>query len=68
MLEAINQLKQDNEILSEKARRAGQRVAKHQRESMRWTQDRRRVKTKVERLLQELDTLSVGKPRKRGEA
>lgn len=68
MLEAMNQLKQDNAVLEDKVRRFGQRLAKHQRESVRWTQDRGRLRIKVQKLLQELESLSVTKPRKRGEA
>ncbi len=68
MLEAMDQLKQDNAVLAEKVRRAGQRLTKHQRDSMRWAHDRGRLRIKVQRLMDELEALSASKPRKRGEA
>jgi len=77
LLELVKRLKQDNALLDKRVRTIGQRLSKRERDTLRWNHDRGRLRSKVERILTELGSLSArsslaigegARPRKRGDA
>ena len=76
LLELLKRLRQDNMALEQKVKMTGQRLAKRERDVLRWNHDRDRLRTKVERILSEMETLpgrlsnaegrASGRSRKRG--
>ena len=75
LLELVKRLKQDNALLDKRVRTIGQRLSKRERDTLRWNHDRGRLRSKVERILTELGSLSArsslaigegARPRKRG--
>lgn len=57
ILEMMKRLKQDNAFLTEKVKTIGQRLAQRERDRLRWNHDRVRLRSKVERILSEMETL-----------
>jgi hypothetical protein len=78
ILEMLKKLKQDNAFLEQKVKTIGQRLAQRERDGMRWKHDRVRLRSKVEKILSEMETLPArgthsgerreAKPGKRGDA
>lgn len=80
LVELVKRLSDENRQLDRKVRSIGQQLAKRDRQSVRWTHDRSRLRSRVERILAEVgsmealpaDTRPSGgkslKPRKRGDA
>jgi len=76
LLELVKRLQEDNHVLEQKAKMAGNRLAKRERDGVRWNHDRNRLRSKVERILSEMGTLTgrlsnvegraSGRSRKRG--
>jgi DNA anti-recombination protein RmuC len=77
IIELVKRLKQENASLEQKLRAAGHQLSKRERDTMRWNQDRSRLRSKVERILSEMESLPArlaraegkraAKSRKRGE-
>jgi len=76
ILEMVKRLKQDNTVLEQKVKMISQQLAKRERDTLRWTHDRVRLRSRVKRILSEIETgparpVSMGtteaRPRKRGE-
>jgi chromosome segregation ATPase len=57
ILEMLKRLKQDNVFLEQKVKTIGQRLAQRERDRLRWNHDRVRLRSKVERILSEMETL-----------
>jgi hypothetical protein len=57
ILEMLKRLKQDNAFLEQKVKTIGQRLAQRERDRLRWNHDRVRLRSKVERILSEMETL-----------
>jgi hypothetical protein len=76
LLELVKRLKEDNDLLEQKVKMTGNRLAKRERDGIRWNHDRNRLRSKVERILSEMETLTgrlsnaegraSGRSRKRG--
>jgi len=76
LLDLVKRLKQDNVLLDQKVKMTGQRLAKQERDVLRWSHDRNRLRSKVERILSEMESLpgrlsrtegrASGRSRKRG--
>ncbi|MBI3596143.1 MAG: hypothetical protein HY203_03200 [Nitrospirae bacterium] len=76
ILEMMKRLKQDNTFLEQKVRTISQQLAKRERDTLRWNHDRVRLRSRVKRILSEMETGPVrrspaetteARPRKRGE-
>lgn len=77
MIELVKRLKQENALLEQKLKAAGHQLSKRERDTMRWKQDRTRLRSKVERILSDMERLPArlahaegkraAKSRKRGE-
>ena len=76
ILELLKRLKQDNVFLEQKVKAISQQLAKRERDTLRWNHDRVRLRSRVKRILSEMETgpsrpASTGtteaRPRKRGE-
>ncbi len=57
ILELMKRLKKDNAFLEEKVKTIGQRLAQRERDRLRWNHDRVRLRSKVERILSEMEAL-----------
>ncbi|MBI3994373.1 MAG: hypothetical protein HY349_00210 [Nitrospirae bacterium] len=57
ILELVKRLKQDNAFLEQKVKTIGQRLTQRERDRLRWNHDRVRLRSKVERILSEMQTL-----------
>ena len=77
LLELVRRLKEDNDLLERRVRAGAQKLVKSERDSVRWSQDRVRLKAAVERILSELGNKPMravhpegprARPRKRGDA
>jgi len=78
ILEMLKKLKQDNAFLEQKVKTIGLRLAQRERDRMRWQHDRVRLRSKVEKILSEMETLPAkgthsearreARPGKRGDA
>jgi hypothetical protein len=76
LLELVRRLKEDNNLLEQKVKMTGNRLAKRERDGVRWNHDRNRLRSKVERILSDMETLTgrlsnaegraSGRSRKRG--
>lgn len=76
ILELVKRLKEENALLERKVKTIGQHLAKRERDTVRWNHDRVRLRSKVERILSEMETMparlahAAGRPaarsRKRG--
>jgi cell division septum initiation protein DivIVA len=61
LLELVKRLKQENAQLQERVKQAGQHLAKKDGEAIRWAHDRTKLRAKVQRLLDEVETLLKAK-------
>ena len=61
ILALVKRLKDENADLEQKLKTVGQRLAQRERDRMRWRHDRTRMRSKVERILSEMETLA-GRP------
>ena len=77
LLQLVKRLRLDKSTLEKQVAMIGRRLAKKERDSVRWDQDRVRLRSKVEKMLSEVGMLSgrsglqgptAVKQRKRGEA
>ena len=77
LMNMVKCLKEDKTVLEKKVRTMGQQLTKQDRDSLRWNQDRVRLRSKVERILSDVGILSARsnltgdetqKPRKRRDA
>lgn len=75
ILEMMKRLKQDNTFLEQKVKTISQQLAKRERDTLRWNHDRVRLRSRVKRILSEMETGPVrrdpaetteARPRKRG--
>ncbi|HET6464098.1 MAG TPA: hypothetical protein VFH55_00625 [Nitrospiria bacterium] len=76
ILELLKRLKQDNVFLEQKVKTISQQLAKRERDTLRWNHDRVRLRSRVKRILSEMETgparpvstgMTEARPRKRGE-
>ncbi|MBI3610302.1 MAG: hypothetical protein HY204_06325 [Nitrospirae bacterium] len=80
ILDLVKRLREDNALLDQKVKTIGQKLAQRERDRLRWKQDRIRLRSKLQRMLSEMETLSArpdherprdkdgARPRKRGDA
>jgi DNA anti-recombination protein RmuC len=69
ILELVKRLKDENAFLEQKVRTTGQKLAQRERDRLRWNHDRVRLRSKVERILSQMETLPrEARPGKRGDA
>ena len=77
LLGLVRRLKEDNNGLEKRVKTCSQQLAKRERDTHRWNQDRDRVRVKVEKILSEVGVFSSqstifrregARPRKRGDA
>ncbi|HUK57484.1 MAG TPA: hypothetical protein VLY20_12600 [Nitrospiria bacterium] len=58
ILELVKRLRQDNAVLEQKLRAISQRLAKRERDTLRWNHDRVRLRSRVKQILSEMETWS----------
>jgi hypothetical protein len=56
ILELLKRLKQDNVFLEQKVKTISQQLAKRERDTLRWNHDRVRLRSRVKRILSEMET------------
>jgi hypothetical protein len=56
ILELVKRLRQDNTFLEQKVRTISQQLAKRERDTLRWSHDRVRLRSRVKRILSEMET------------
>lgn len=59
ILEMLKRLRQDNIFLEQKVKTISQQLAKRERDSLRWNHDRVRLRSRVKRILSEIETRPV---------
>jgi hypothetical protein len=52
----VKRLKQDNTVLEQKVKTISQQLAKRERDTLRWNHDRVRLRSRVKRILSEIET------------